>query len=114
GHSYNKSASSGVIRSPARILSVSASLLIETIARIYTSDFNSAQAFAASSRDAFVFLSGERTRPRVLIAAPRRNALERQKFAMARAPSPARETRALTGGDGVLSHTHPRLVLFSP
>jgi len=39
--------------------------------------------------------SGERTRPRVLIAAPRRNVLEREKFAMARVPSPAREARAL-------------------
>ena len=37
--------------------------------------------------------SGERTRPRVLIAAPRRNVLEREKFAMARASSPAREAR---------------------
>jgi len=35
--------------------------------------------------------------PRVLIAAPRRNALETEKFAMARAPSPAREARALSG-----------------
>ena len=34
--------------------------------------------------------------PRVLIAAPRRNASEGEKFAMARAPSPAREARALS------------------
>jgi len=39
--------------------------------------------------------SGERTRPRVPIAAPRRIALPKEKFAMARAPSPAREARAL-------------------
>ena len=41
--------------------------------------------------------SGERTRPRVPIAGPRRNVLDREKFAMARAPSPAREARALPG-----------------
>ena len=44
-------------------------------------------------------LSGERTRPRVLISAPRRNPFEsrarEKKFATARAPSPAREARAL-------------------
>src|SRR2546429_6054186 len=34
-------------------------------------------------------------RARVLIAAPRRNASEGEKSAMARAPSPAREARAL-------------------
>ena len=39
--------------------------------------------------------SGERTRPRVLIAAPHRDALGEEKFAMAGAPSPAREARAL-------------------
>jgi len=39
--------------------------------------------------------SGERTRPRVLIAAPRRNALRQQKFCDGEAPSPAREARAL-------------------
>jgi hypothetical protein len=50
--------------------------------------------------------SEERTRPRVLIAALRRNALGREKFAMARAPSVraglavAREARALPRGDG--------------
>src|SRR5205807_3083169 len=44
---------------------------------------------------AWRFPSGERTRPRVLIAAPRRNALGREKFAMAGTPSPAREARAL-------------------
>ncbi|OLD87963.1 MAG: hypothetical protein AUG81_07660 [Verrucomicrobia bacterium 13_1_20CM_4_54_11] len=50
----------------------------------------------------------ERTRPRVLIAAPRRNALGREKFAMAGTPSPAREARALPR---VARHA---LKLFSP
>src|SRR6266550_4808158 len=57
---------------------------------------------------AWRFPSGERTRPRVLIAAPRRNALGREKFAMAGTPSPAREARALPR---VARHA---LMLFSP
>src|SRR5438477_7050307 len=42
------------------------------------------------------FSSGERTRPRVLIAAPRRNALE-GKVRDGETPSPAGEARALPG-----------------
>src|SRR5437762_1436452 len=51
--------------------------------------------------------SGERTRPRVLVAVPRRNelsaGLEREKFAMARAPSLRQlpdEARALPRTEG--------------
>ena len=57
--------------------------------------------------------SGERTRPRVLVLAPSpkhavRGSMEQRKFAMARAPSPAREARALPSHSPITSLATPQ------
>ncbi len=60
-------------------------------------NFRAAKAAGGRRRTVGVFVaqvnSGEHTRPRVSVFAPRSNTL--LKFAMAGAPSPAREARAL-------------------
>jgi len=51
--------------------------------------------------------------PRVFIAAPSPQCPGKEKFAMASAPSPAREARALPRENGVVvSHIQPRPVLI--